>query len=259
VYVATRKNAEAIVAAVREDEMRVMFYHAGLKAVERHEIQDRFMNGDIDVIVATNAFGMGVDKADVRFVYHFDITDSLDSYFQEIGRAGRDGKPAEAVLFYRAENLALRKFQSGTGNLPAGKIEQVVAMLDESDGSASPADIAQQTDLSPQKVTTVLNRLQEAGAVDVTNDGALKLAENIDVHEAAKRALDIQDRLKAGRRERIEQMQRYAEISTCRREHILRYFGDSYSGPCGNCDNDANAGAAIPSNGAGTRREVRED
>ena len=73
VYVATRKNAEAIVSAVREDNIEAVFYHAGLKAAERHEIQDRFMNGQVDVIVATNAFGMGVDKADVRFVYHFDI------------------------------------------------------------------------------------------------------------------------------------------------------------------------------------------
>ena len=74
------------------------------------------MNGDAEVIIATNAFGMGVDKADVRFVYHFDITDSLDSYYQEVGRAGRDGEPAEAVLFYRSQDLGLRKFQAGAAN-----------------------------------------------------------------------------------------------------------------------------------------------
>ena len=117
VYVATRKNAETIMGLLQEEGIAALFYHAGLRSQERHDIQDRFMNGDAEVIIATNAFGMGVDKADVRFVYHFDITDSLDSYYQEMGRAGRDGEPAEAVLFYRSQDLALRKFQAGSGKL----------------------------------------------------------------------------------------------------------------------------------------------
>ena len=88
VYVATRKNAEALMAALSEAGEEALFYHGGLKAKEREAIQEQFMNGHAGVIVATNAFGMGIDKADIRFVYHYDISDSLDSYYQEIGRAG---------------------------------------------------------------------------------------------------------------------------------------------------------------------------
>ncbi|MBV8864970.1 MAG: ATP-dependent DNA helicase RecQ, partial [Acidobacteriaceae bacterium] len=110
VYVATRSNAEEIMRLLAEEGVKALFYHGGLKPIERHEIQEQFMAGEADVIVATNAFGMGIDKADVRFVYHFDVSDSLDSYYQEIGRAGRDGEKAEAVLFFRQEDMGVQKF-----------------------------------------------------------------------------------------------------------------------------------------------------
>ena len=83
-----------------------MHYHAGLPAKERHYIQDELMAGRIPVIVATSAFGMGIDKPDIRFVYHHDIPHSIDSYYQEIGRAG---EPAEAILFYRAHDMNIHK------------------------------------------------------------------------------------------------------------------------------------------------------
>src|SRR4029078_3716203 len=92
---------------------RAHAYHAGLKASEREAVQEGFMDGDAEVIVATTAFGLGVDRAAVRFVFHAEVPESVDSYYQEVGRAGRDGEPAQAVLFYRPEDLGLRRFFAG--------------------------------------------------------------------------------------------------------------------------------------------------
>lgn len=249
VYVATRKNAESIMGMLQEQGVEALFYHAGLKAQDRESIHERFMSGDAEVIIATNAFGMGVDKADVRFVYHFDISESPDSYYQEIGRAGRDGKPAEAVLFYRSQNINLRKFQAGSGKLEIAQIERVAALLGEDAGAPDPQEIAERTDLSARKVVSVINRLDDAGALAKSEDGQVALADGMDPRTAAEAAAEIHDGMKKAQRERVEAMQRYAEITTCRREFLLKYFGDDFEGPCGNCDNDEQSGA-------GTRREV---
>lgn len=113
VYTATRRSAEQLAAALEEYGIDAAAYHAGMRAGARDDVQGRFMAGGLDVVVATTAFGMGIDKADVRFVLHADIPDSLDSWYQEVGRSGRDGEPASAVLFYRPEDLGLRKFFAG--------------------------------------------------------------------------------------------------------------------------------------------------
>jgi ATP-dependent DNA helicase RecQ len=119
VYVATRKLAEEYAAALEEAGLRSRAYHAGLRKSERDEAQEAFMADKLDAIAATTAFGMGVDKPNVRFVLHSEPSDSVDSYFQEIGRAGRDGEPADAVLFYRTEDLGLRRFFAGGGDSEA--------------------------------------------------------------------------------------------------------------------------------------------
>jgi ATP-dependent DNA helicase RecQ len=110
VYVATRRAAEEIAEELAGQGLRIAGYHAGLRGSLRDEVQERFMGGDLDVVVATIAFGMGLDKPDVRWVLHHDVSDSLDSYWQEVGRSGRDGEPARALLHYRQEDLGLRRF-----------------------------------------------------------------------------------------------------------------------------------------------------
>ena len=134
-------------AALRERGVVAAHYHAGLKADERERIQDDFMEDRVEVIVATTAFGMGVDKANVRFVYHYDISDSVDSYYQEIGRAGRDGEPAEAILFYRPADLGLRRFFAGGGQVSADEVTRVAECVREHPGPMDPEEIQEETGL----------------------------------------------------------------------------------------------------------------
>ena len=253
VYVSTRKDAEAIMAALAEQGVAAVFYHAGMRAVEREQIHERFKAGDAEVIVATNAFGMGVDKADVRFVYHHGISESLDAYYQEIGRSGRDGEPAEAVLFYRPEDTNLHKFHAAAGKLEARNLEQLVQAIDKEDGPVAQDTLIENSDLSKRKVVSALQRLEDVGAIETLPTGEVQLAPNTNITEAAEAAAEQHAQFKDLKRQRLEQMQAYAELLTCRREFLLRYFGDDFTGPCGNCDN-CNGG----STGAGTRREVSE-
>jgi ATP-dependent DNA helicase RecQ len=114
VYVATRKNADDLVHDLGSRSRPAIAYHAGLRARRRHQAHERFVAAEPVVVVATTAFGMGIDVPDVRFVLHAEAPDSLDTYYQEFGRAGRDGEPATAVLFHSRRNGGARRFQAGT-------------------------------------------------------------------------------------------------------------------------------------------------
>ncbi len=253
VYVSTRKDAESIMAALEEEQgVKAVFYHAGLRAAERHSIHERFMAGDADVIIATNAFGMGVDKADVRFVYHHGISDSLDAYYQEVGRCGRDGAPAEAVLFYRPQDMNLHKFHAAGGKLQAAKLEKLAQTIDGEDGPVHPSTLVESLDMSERKVASALQRLEEVGAVEILSSGEVQLVPDANMAQAAEAAAEQHAGFKESQRDRLQQMQDYAESTRCRREFLLRYFGDDFTGPCGNCDNCKGGG------GGGTRREVIE-
>ncbi len=257
IYVATRKKAEAIMRALEEEGVRALHYHGGMKAKDRDHIQQRFMAGDVDVIVATNAFGMGIDKSDVRFVYHYDVPDSLDSYYQEIGRAGRDGEKAEAVLFFRPEDIGVQKFLAGEGKLEAEQVQHVAETLEAEERPLQPDEVAERVDLSERKLATALHRLEDVGAVEALPTGEVTLAEETDIKQAAESAAEEQQRRREMKRERLRHMQSYANATSCRREILLRYFGDDYTGPCNNCDNcEARSGVAPLGSGAGTRREV---
>jgi ATP-dependent DNA helicase RecQ len=235
VYVATRRQAEELAESLCERAVTAASYHAGMRSSERDAVQERFMDGDLDVVVATTAFGMGIDKADVRWVFHSEVSESLDSYYQEIGRAGRDGAPAEARLFYRSEDLGLRRFFAGTGHVEVDEIAQVLDTVRRADGALDPSTLQQRVELSETKLATALSRLEEAGAVQVRPDGDI---EPVDTSaDAVRAAAESEEKRRTFDRSRVDMMRGYAETDGCRREFILSYFGEPFTPPCGNCDN----------------------
>jgi ATP-dependent DNA helicase RecQ len=238
VYNATRRDTEEIACALVQRGVRAAAYHAGMGAAEREAAQEAFMADEIAVLVATTAFGMGIDKPNIRFVFHAAISDSIDAYYQEIGRAGRDNEPARAILFYRAEDVGLRRFFAGGGQVDEEQVAQVARAVHEHGGPVEPGDLLDETGLSSSKLTTALGRLEEVGVVEVLPDGAVVAAESaVDLVTAAEEAATAQAHHKEFERSRIEMMRGYAETGDCRRRYLLNYFGEEYGPPCGHCDN----------------------
>jgi ATP-dependent DNA helicase RecQ len=240
VYAATRRGAEQYASDLRDAGVDALAYHGGMHKHERAAAQERFMDGGLEVIVATTAFGMGVDKANVRFVFHSEVADSVDSHYQEIGRAGRDGGPARAVLFYRSQDLGLRRFFAGSGQVDLEEIQRVADAVAEHDGPVDPVELKAETSLTQTKLTTAVSRLEDVGAVKVLPTGAIAATGAVPVDDEAtlERAVDAQENREEFDRSRIEMMQAYAELyNGCRRDFVLNYFGQSFTPPCGMCDN----------------------
>ena len=233
-YTATRKDTERYAAELAERGLRTDAYHAGRRAADRVAIHERFLDGEVDVVVATSAFGMGIDKPDVRFVVHADIPDSLDSYYQEIGRAGRDGAPAQAVLHYRSEDLGLQRFFAGGAPDP-DELAAVFGAIREH-GPLRPAALREQTGLSQRKQSRLLNLLEHSGSIAVNRNG-YRAVGGADPSSAADKALAEAASRHRIDESRIEMARGYAETDHCRRDWLLNYFGEETDGYCGNCDN----------------------
>jgi ATP-dependent DNA helicase RecQ len=168
VYVRTRRAAEDYARDVAGLALRTAVYHAGLSRRRRDAAHADFLNGHVDVMIATSAFGMGVDKPDIRYVVHAHVPESLDSYYQEVGRAGRDGDPAHAVLFYRPEDLSLSRFFTGGVPSHADVQSVVTAVGGQGPDEVDRAALAEATGLGPRLIGRVLNLLSE---VDIDADG----------------------------------------------------------------------------------------
>ncbi len=143
VYCSTRKRSEEVAERLRRHAVSAQAYHAGMEQADRKAVQDRFMGGEIRCVVATNAFGMGVDKADVRLVIHHDLPGSPEAYYQEVGRAGRDGRPSRCVLLFNHGDLHVRRFLIEASNPPEEVVRQVYErVLEEADGRGGVVELS---------------------------------------------------------------------------------------------------------------------
>jgi ATP-dependent DNA helicase RecQ len=237
VYAATRRHAEQAATALADSGIHAAVYHAGLPKRERDAVQEDYMAGRIDVIAATTAFGMGVDKPDVRFVHHLDVPASLGRYYQEIGRAGRDGAAANAVLFYRPQDLSLHRFFGGGGHLHRDDLETVAAAL-ATLRRADEQALRRATRLAAPTIAKAVVELADQGLIDEAPTGELALLEPVDMLRAGDALQRRRERRRTQLARELERMRAYAELHDCRRRYLLDYLGQDAQ-PCGRCDNCA--------------------
>jgi ATP-dependent DNA helicase RecQ len=264
VYVATRRQAEDLAGELSTAERPALAYHGGLPKKRRDAVHERFLDESSPaVVVATIAFGMGVDAPHVRFVVHAESPESVDAYYQEVGRAGRDGEPAVAVLFHRLDEFGGRRFFAGTGAIEPAVLERLASAVGQALEPLPIALLAQLTELSESRLVISLSRLQEVGAVRITTDGAVEsVPGGPSPREAARRAVAEHEAYRAAEKSRLEMMRRLAESTECRWKLVLSYFGQPAPPRCGRCDNcdrsaeDGGPGSSEPAEvcfAAGTR------
>jgi len=231
VYCRTRRSAEEYAGLLAEAGRSTAVYHAGLSRKARAKAHEAFQAGDVEIVVATSAFGMGIDKPDIRFVVHAQVPESPDTYYQEVGRAGRDGEPASGVLVYRSEDLSLGKFFSG-GVPREQEVAAVLKALSRSRGDSTrdtrARKVSEGTGLGPRKTGRILNladEVRESGGAE--GAGRRAVAAVVDRAEAYRRL----------QQSRVDMMRGYAETDRCRMAYLLAYFGEPPEGLCGMCDN----------------------
>ena len=227
VYAPTRKAAEAQ-AAELQSELPAAAYHAGMSAGLRDRVQTAFLDGETDVIVATIAFGMGIDKANVRTVIHTGLPGSVEGYYQEIGRAGRDGLPSRAILMHSWADRRTHEFFIDRDYPEAEVLEKIFEALDQRPTTRE--ELENRLDIDPQSVEKGLEKLWIHGGVAIDADQGLLRGE----HGWRGPYLRQRDHKLA----QLEAMTRFAESHQCRMLDLVGHFGDQEDSrrPCGQCD-----------------------
>tara|TARA_B100000029_G_scaffold432458_1_gene444665 strand:- start:5484 stop:7553 length:2070 start_codon:yes stop_codon:yes gene_type:complete len=231
VYCATRKRVEELTRWLQDKKIRCARYHAGLEVEDRIRIQDAFARDSLPTIVATNAFGLGIDKPDVRLVIHHDMPESIEAYYQEAGRAGRDGLPAECMLFFAPHDRRIREFFIDMAHPTKEVLVRVYEKLTENDGESVFVN-----DLFPGEEVAGLNAaiqfFENIGAIAKTGY-FVRIRNRIDLKKIDASAVYEHRRYAI---EKLNSMQEFTENLNCLRSNILRYFGENnVPSNCMNC------------------------
>ena len=255
IYTATVRAADELNEYLTQRGISAGHYHGKMKARDRERIQEEFMRGEHKVMIATKAFGLGIDKPDIRFVYHFEFPDSLETYYQEAGRAGRDGKPCHAMLLYRLEDKRVHDFfLAGRYPKPADMqaVYQAIAagthqhreegLEPEASEQVRTVDtIAAEAEVGRRRTQVILHLLQTADLIQKSGDVYTITEETRPTEEALQSMLRTYIDRAVSDKKRLGEMMHYAQTANCRTQIIRTYFGEAEGEPCLRCDNCAKA------------------
>jgi ATP-dependent DNA helicase RecQ len=243
VYAATRRRVETLAAGLRDAGLPAEHFHGTLARKRREELTAHFHTGELRVVVATSAFGLGIDKPDVRLVVHADPPEDLESLYQQVGRAGRDGEPARGVMVARPSGYGLPHFFAARSDTRHEDLRAVLKAVGTQPIRVS--DLGRQSQLSAPRVRRAVNALLGVGAIREERVGLRRAGSG--THDAAviDEAMAAGERRTARAETGVELVRRYAETDDCRRRLVLQLLGEQVGAPCGNCDN-CDAGLSRP-------------
>lgn len=230
VYVARRRDTERLAAELSDRGVAAAAYHAGLPRSERDAVSTRFVEDPGLTVVATNAFGMGIDAPDIRFVLHVEPPESLDAHYQEVGRAGRDGEDARAVC-WTVRGRSSRRRATGAGTTPdTEQWQRIVEAVAE--GATTSASITEATGIGRRQLTAAVPHLIRAGNLRRAGRQLRLGSAGRDLRTATL----LSDRQREVAATRAAMLRRFLEGDRCRWQFLLAYFGEPTADPCGRCD-----------------------